>query len=118
MNTSKMTENNHSSDTRHTVLLVAMEMGLKTWRLAMSESGSNQQRQVTVTAGHYVELSEAVLKAKEKFGMDKSRRAVFCYEAGREGFYPYRALSEQGHETWVIDSSSIEVNRHARRVKN
>jgi transposase len=71
-----------------------------------------------VTAGHYEELRAAVEQAKEKFGMDKNSRIVFCYEAGRDGFYPYRVLREQGHEAWVIDSSSIEVNRRARRVKN
>lgn len=118
MNTGKMRGNDDSKATDSTVILVAMEMGLKTWRLGMGPAGSNAQRQVIVTAGHFEELRHAVEKAKEKFGMDKNSQAVFCYEAGRDGFFPYRTLQEQGHETWVIDSSSIEVNRHARRVKN
>jgi transposase len=118
MNTGKMRKADDSKALDETVLLVAMEMGLKTWRLAMGPAGSDKQRQVPVTAGHYAELSEAVAKAKEKFGMDKSSRVVFCYEAGREGFHPYRVLSEQGHTVWIIDSSSIEVNRRARRVKS
>jgi len=118
MNTGKMRTADDIKVSDGAVLLVAIEMGLKTWRLAMGTAGSDQQRQVVVTAGHYVELSEAVLKAKEKFGMEKTSRVVFCYEAGREGFHPYRVLSEMGHTVWLIDSSSIEVNRRARRVKS
>jgi transposase len=71
-----------------------------------------------VTAGHYAELSAALVKAKERFGMDKENRVVLCYEAGREGFHPYRVLTAMGHTAWMVDSSSIEVNRRARRVKN
>ena len=118
MNTGKMRASDDIKALEGAVLLVAMEMSLKTWRLAMGPSGSDKERQVEVTAGHYVELSEAVAKAKEKFGMDKSSRVVVCYEAGREGFHPYRVLSEMGHTAWIIDSSSIEVNRRARRAKS
>jgi transposase len=43
---------------------------------------------------------------------------VFCYEAGRDGFYPYRRLTEAGHEVWVIDSASIEVSRRQKQAKS
>jgi transposase len=118
MTTGKMSGGDDSKAHEGLVLLVAMEMGLKTWRLGMGPSGSNKQTQVTITSGHFEELRQAVETAKEKFGMDKSVPAVFCYEAGRDGFFPYRTLKKQGHEVWVIDSSSIEVNRRARRAKN
>lgn len=118
MNTGKMRTRDDNKGNEGAVLLVAMEMGLKTWRLAMGVAGSDKERQVTVPAGHYAELAEALRQAKEKFGMDRSSRVVLCYEAGREGFHPYRVLSEMGHTAWVIDSSSIEVNRRARRAKN
>lgn len=118
MNTGKMRSSDDIKAVESAVLLVAMEMSLKIWRLAMGPSGSDQARQVEVRAGHYAELSEAAAKAKEKFGMDQSSRVVLCYEAGREGFHPQRVLSEMGHTAWIIDSSSIEVNRRARRAKN
>jgi transposase len=118
MNTGKMRRSDDIKAVEGAVLLVAVEMSLRTWRLAMGASGSDQQRQIEVTAGHYAQLSAAVAKAQEKFGLDKSSRVVVCYEAGREGFHPYRVFSELGHTAWIIDSSSIEVNRRARRVKN
>nr|WP_311732106.1 IS110 family transposase [Variovorax paradoxus] len=40
-----------------------------------------------------------------------------CYEAGRDGWWLHRWLIEQGVDNIVVDSSSIEVNRHARRAK-
>jgi transposase len=40
-----------------------------------------------------------------------------CYEAGRDGWWLHRWLLEQGVDNVVVDSSSIEVNRHARRAK-
>jgi hypothetical protein len=40
-----------------------------------------------------------------------------CYEAGRDGWWLHRWLSEQGIDNLVVDSASIEVNRRARRAK-
>ncbi len=40
-----------------------------------------------------------------------------CYEAGRDGWWLHRWLIEQGVDNIVVDSSSIEVNRRARRAK-
>ena len=40
-----------------------------------------------------------------------------CYEAGREGFWLHRWLVAHAVNNQVIDSSSIEVNRRARRAK-
>jgi transposase len=42
---------------------------------------------------------------------------VSCYEAGRDGFWIHRALVARGIANRVVDSSSIEVNRRARRMK-
>jgi transposase len=40
-----------------------------------------------------------------------------CYEAGRDGFWPHRFLTALGVTNLVVDSSSIEVSRRARRAK-
>ncbi len=41
-----------------------------------------------------------------------------CYEAGRDGFWLHRYLTHQGLDKVVVDSTSIEVNRRARRAKS
>jgi transposase len=42
---------------------------------------------------------------------------VSCYEAGRDGFWLHRYLIAHGVTNYVVDSSSIEVDRRARRAK-
>jgi transposase len=107
-----------TNDTNKPRLLVAMEMSLKSWRLAMAVEGQPRKRVKTVEAGNYLELLQAVEEAKARFKLGEATPAVFCYEAGRDGFYPYRRLTELGHEVWVIDSASIEVSRKQRRAKS
>ena len=114
MNTSKM--QTHDSAGRD-VLLVAMEMGLKSWRLALAPCAAVRHRQVVVEAGHYLQVQAAVTAARERFDLPAQCAVIFCYEAGREGFHPARVLSEAGHRVWIVDSSSIEVERRQRRAK-
>ena len=40
-----------------------------------------------------------------------------CYEAGRDGFWLHRYLMSRGIRNVVLESSSIEVDRRARRAK-
>lgn len=97
------------------VLYMALELSNKTWRLALSDGA--KRRQVVVPAADLMKLSEAVLKAKERFGMPTSARVVSCYEAGRDGFWLHRHLRSIGIENEVVDAASIEVSRRLRHVK-
>jgi transposase len=99
-------------------LLVAMEMSLKKWGVAMAVEGQPRKRVKTVAGGDYLSLLKAVEEAKHRFGLNADTPVVFCYEAGRDGFFPYRRLTELGHEVWVIDSASIEVSRRRRQAKS
>ena len=83
-------------DTKTPVLLIAIDMGLKGWRLAMMALGGDKRWHQTVSGGDYLALSEAVLKAKGKLGLAEDAPVIVCYEAGRDGFYPYRRLTEMG----------------------
>jgi transposase len=98
-----------------TVLFMALELSDKKWKLALSDG--NKRRIVTITAGDLVTLGEAVAKAKARFGMPGVVPIVSCYEAGRDGFWLHRYLLHCGVANVVVDASSIEVNRRARRAK-
>ena len=97
------------------VLYMALELSNKTWRLALSDGA--KRRQVAVPAADLMNLSEAVAKARERFKMPASARAVSCYEAGRDGFWLHRHLVSIGIENQVVDAASIEVSRRLRHVK-
>lgn len=49
--------------------------------------------------------------------MGKEVQIYSCYEAGRDGFWLHRYLKHGGIDNFVVDSSSIEVNRRFRRAK-
>jgi transposase len=98
-----------------TVLFMALERSDKKWKLALSDG--NKRRIVTIAAGDLVTLGEAVAKAKARFGMPGGVPIVSCYEAGRDGFWLHRYLVHGGVANVVVDASSIEVNRRARRAK-
>jgi transposase len=95
------------------VLYMALELSNKTWRLALSDGA--KRRQVVVPAADLMKLSEAVAKAKERFGMLASARVVSCYEASRDGFWLHRHLRSIGIENEVVDAASIEVRNTFRR---
>ncbi|MBM3352992.1 MAG: hypothetical protein FJY51_06995 [Betaproteobacteria bacterium] len=56
-----------------------------------------------------MKFSEAVSKAKERFGMPASARVVSCFEAGRDGFWLHRHLRSFGTENEVADAAGIAV---------
>src|SRR3990170_4426955 len=97
------------------VLYMALELSNKSWRLTFG--GGGKRRQVSVPAGDLMKLSEAVAKAKERFGMPAPTPVVSCYEAGRDGFWLHRHLKSVGIQNEVIDAASIEVSRRLRHVK-
>jgi len=72
---------------------------------------------VTIEARNLDQLQEEIEKAKERFGLERQRRILSCYEAGRDGFWLHRYLLSCGVENVVVDSASIEVNRRRRRAK-
>src|SRR5262245_6377295 len=97
------------------MLFVALELSDKKWKLALSDG--NKKRLVTITAGELVALGEAVAKAKARFGMPGGVPIVSGYEAGRDGFWLHRYLLHCGVANVVVNASSIEVHRRARRAK-
>jgi len=98
-------------------LLVAFELGWSTWRLAFASAAGQKPWQVTIPARDVAALSQAIGKARRRYGLPVTAGVVSCYEAGRDGFWLHRLLTQMEIRNFVIDSSSIEVNRRARRIK-
>jgi transposase len=71
----------------------------------------------TVRSGDLRGVESAVRQGRMRFGLPTQATVVSCYEAGRDGFWIHRALTQLGIRNRVVDSASIEVNRRARRAK-
>jgi len=106
-----------SKENNAEVLSLAFELSRKKWKLGFSDGQQPQIRQVTIDSGDLEGCRKEIEKAKQRFGMKESAVVRSCYEAGREGFWLHRALTEMGIENIVVDASSIEVNRRQRRAK-
>jgi transposase len=106
-----------SKENNADVLYLAFELSHKKWKLGLSDGKVAQVRKVTISAGDRKACGEEIEKAKQRFGLNGSVVIRSCYEAGREGFWLHRALTQMGIENMVVDASSIEVNRRERRAK-
>jgi transposase len=95
-------------------LYLAQELSEKTWKLAFSDGRCVRARIRSIEAGNLQGLTAEMAQAKRQFGLTESVRTVSCYEAGREGFWLHRALTERGIENVIVDSSSIDVQRRKR----
>jgi len=110
-----MTRSNESSAAP--ALLVAFELSERTWKLGFTIGSGARPRFRQIAAGALDRLREEVPKAKARFGLAPDAAVNSCYEAGREAFWLHRWTVAEGWTNYVVDSSSIEVNRRARRVK-
>ena len=99
-------------------LYLAFELGWTSWGLAFSTAPALPPRRVTIPARDTGSLRREIDRARHRFGLPPSAPVRSCYEAGRDGFWLHRLLASRGIENAVVDSSSIEVNRRARRAKS
>jgi transposase len=105
------------SSESNAALLVAFELSERTWKLGFGSGGDRRQRFRQIAAGALDRLVEEVARAKARLGLTADAPVISCYEAGREAFWLHRWAVAQGWTNYVVDSSSIEVNRRARRAK-
>lgn len=98
-------------------LYVAFELGKAHWKLAMTSGFGVAPSVRTVSAGDLAAVGREIRMGRARFGISERAAVVSCYEAGRDGFWIHRALTQLGFENRVVDSASIEVSRRARRAK-
>src|SRR3989337_390842 len=103
------------------VLAVSLELASKSWKVGLDDGRRKAPAVHGVDHGEPKgRLEEAIAvieKVKKKWGLAPGVRVVVMYEAGQDGFWIQRALSERGYEALVVDAASIPVERRTRRAK-
>jgi transposase len=98
---------------------VAFELSKAKWKLGVLLPGSSKLSRYTIDGGDVTglraRLADARAKAERMTG--KPVRILTCYEAGYDGHWLHRWLTDQGVTSHEIDPSSIEVPRRARHAK-
>jgi transposase len=106
------------ASTEYATAYVVFELSKAKWRLGVLLPGSQKMSRLMIAGGELTALASrlASMRAKaERCG--KPVRILSCYEAGLDGHWLHRWLTEQGVISHVVDPSSIEVSRRARRAK-
>lgn len=98
-------------------LYIAMELSQTKWKLGISIGNGQAGRVRTIAAKDKEGFEEEIRLAKEKYRLSEKVVVKSCYEAGLDGFWIHRYLTEQGIENVVVDSASIEVTRRAKQRK-
>lgn len=111
------TARDEKGTTAGAMLFVAFELSNKTWKLGFTTGPGQKPRERTIPARDMPKVVEEIEAARRRFKVAPAARIVSCYEAGRDGFWLHRALEAAGVGNLVVDSSSIEVKRRARRAK-
>lgn len=111
-------KSNCNAQTGPAKLYLAIDLGWSGWQLAFTVGLGQKPRLRSIPAGALFRLEAEIAKAKLRFGLPKDAPVVSLYEAGRDGFWLHRFLQQRGMENYVVDSSSIDVKRRARRAKS
>jgi len=77
-------------------LYVAFELSKKDWKLAMTSGFGVTPWLRTVASGDLGGVARALRQGRRRFGVATQAPVVSCYEAGRDGFWIHRALTQVG----------------------
>lgn len=100
-------------------LLLALDLGNRTWKLGFTVGGGQQAPRIrTIAARDLDTLLREVTAARARFALPSDTPVASCYEAGRDGFWVHRALTARGLTNVVVDSASIDGNRRGRQAKS
>jgi transposase len=102
-----------------TTVHIAIELSVSSWLVAARLPGCEKSRLCRVEGGDTAALlaliAEVRTRASTKLGIPAE--AACCFEAGRDGFWLHRVLTTHGVAAYVLEPTSILVNRRARRAK-
>lgn len=102
----------------YATVYVAFELSKSKWQLGIMTPGAEKISRYRIDGGDLAALSVILSKVRAKAQqLGKPVRILSCYEAGLDGHWLHRWLTQSEVSNYTIDASSIEVNRRARRAK-
>ena len=100
-------------------LFAALELSLSNWVVVASAPGQDKASKHGLAACDGAALVTLLRRLQERAEQRCGRpvAVVVMQEAGRDGFWVHRLLEVHGVRSFVVDPSSIAVNRRSRRAK-
>src|ERR1700738_1458916 len=98
---------------------MAVEPSVSSWRVAARLPGVERQRQQRLEGGDSVTLLALIaeLRSLASSKLGGAVEVACCFEAGRDGLWLHRLLTAHAIAAYVLEPTSILVNRRARRAK-
>lgn len=98
---------------------VAIELSVSSWLVAARLPGIDKSRLHRLEGGDTVSLLRIIadFRAQASARLGSTAEVACCFEAGRDGFCLHRLLTTHGIAAYVLEPTSILVNRRARRAK-
>src|SRR3954462_3950779 len=99
-------------------IVAVVELSARSWLVGTQVAGVPRQcrQKLAPSAAALLEHLDHLRRRAEGAGK-RVGRVVLAYEAGRDGFWLARWLIGRGIEVYVIQPSSVRVERRARRAK-
>ena len=101
------------------IIHIAIELSVSSWLVAARLPGAEKSRLHRITGGDTTALLALIaeLRARASAKLGQAVEVACCFEAGRDGFWLHRLLTAHGVAAYVLELTSILVNRRARRAK-
>jgi transposase len=98
---------------------IAIELSTSVWLVGARLPGAAKSRMHRIDAGDTAALLALFddLRARSNKATNQAADLICCFEAGRDGFWLHRLITANGVPTYVVEPTSILVNRRARRAK-
>jgi len=102
-----------------TAIYVAIELSASSWLVAARLPGIKKARIDRLESGDTMGLLKIIadLRSQGSTKLGMTADLACCFEAGRDGFWLHRWLTVNGVTAYVLEPTSILVNRRARRAK-
>jgi transposase len=100
-------------------IFVAIELSQRSWLVTMHSPARDRISRHKLEGGDHAGLLKLIEEARERAERKLGSRpeVVSCYEAGYDGFWLHRLLTQAGISNFVFDPASIPVEQRARRAK-
>src|SRR3954465_13583643 len=101
------------------IVHIAIELSVSSWLVAARLPGAEKSRLHRITGGDTTALLALIaeLRARASAKLSQAVEVACCFEAGRDGVWLHRLLTAHGIAAYVLEPTSILVNRRARRAK-
>ncbi len=107
-----------ATSSEHT-LYAALEVSKNSWLLAIQFPDRDNPSLHPIKGGDADGLMAKLDAAREHLAKISGQvpKVILCYEASYDGFWLARFLELRGIDCLVMDPASLQITRHARRVK-